>query len=98
MGDTTSKADSAGAGDNGWQVGAGTTAAQTAQVSVGNAGSGALGWTAASDQPWLFALDLPMELPPDTQRGRDMSLMRRRPVTELLRYRVRGMWNRLRGR
>lgn len=43
----------------------------------------------ASDQPWLFALDLPMELPPDTQRGRDMSLMRRRPVTELLRYRVR---------
>jgi len=43
----------AGPGQVGWQVAAGTTAAQTAQVSVGNAGSGALDWTATSDQPWL---------------------------------------------
>ncbi len=43
----------AGPGQVGWQVGVGTTAAQTAQVSVGNAGSGALDWIATSDQPWL---------------------------------------------
>jgi hypothetical protein len=43
----------AGPGQVGWQVGAETTAAQTAQVSIGNAGSGALDWTATSDQPWL---------------------------------------------
>ncbi|HEX9370699.1 MAG TPA: hypothetical protein VF897_06815, partial [Roseiflexaceae bacterium] len=43
----------AGPAQVGWQVAAGTTQAQTAQVSVGNAGSGALSWTASSDQPWL---------------------------------------------
>ena len=37
----------------GWQVSAGATQAQSAQVSIGNAGSGALSWTASSDQPWL---------------------------------------------
>ena len=44
---------SAGPGAIGWQVGDGETAAQTAQVSIGNTGSGALSWTASSDQPWL---------------------------------------------
>jgi len=43
----------------------------------------------ASDKPWLFALDLPVEIPPETLRGRDMSLMRRRPVTDLFRYHAR---------
>jgi transglutaminase-like putative cysteine protease len=48
----------------------------------------------ASGQPWMFALDLPLDIPSDTLpsdilRSRDMSLMRRRPVTNLLRYRVR---------
>jgi len=45
----------------------------------------------ASDKPWLFALDVPVEIPAETLRGRDMSLMRRRPVTELLRYRARSL-------
>src|SRR6185295_9343737 len=43
----------AGPGQVGGHVGAGTTQAQTADVSIGNAGSGALSWTASSDQPWL---------------------------------------------
>ena len=43
----------------------------------------------ASDKPWLFALDLPVEIPSDAVRGRDMSLMRRRPVTDLVRYHAR---------
>ena len=45
----------------------------------------------ASDKPWLFALDLPVEIPAETLRSRDMSLMRRRPVTDLFRYRARSM-------
>jgi hypothetical protein len=43
----------AGPAQVGWQVSAGATQAQSAQVSIGNAGSGALSWTASSDQPWL---------------------------------------------
>jgi Viral BACON domain len=43
----------AGPGQVGWHVGAGTTQAQTADITIGNAGSGALSWTASSDQPWL---------------------------------------------
>ena len=41
-----------------------------------------------SDKPWLFALDVPLDAPAETQRGSDLSLVRRRPVGELLRYRV----------
>ncbi|MGQ0604378.1 MAG: BACON domain-containing protein [Anaerolineales bacterium] len=36
-----------------WHLAPGTVAAQTADVSVSNAGSGNLTWTASSDQPWL---------------------------------------------
>jgi transglutaminase-like putative cysteine protease len=43
----------------------------------------------ANDQPWLFALDMPIDIPAETRRGHDMSLLRRRPVTDLLRYRMR---------
>ena len=43
----------AGPGQVGWHIGAGTTQAQTAQITIGNAGSAALSWTASSDQPWL---------------------------------------------
>jgi hypothetical protein len=43
----------AGPGQVSWQVAAGATQAQSAQVSIGNAGSGTLNWTASSDQPWL---------------------------------------------
>lgn len=43
----------AGPGQIGWQVEAGSTTAQTAQVSISNTGSGTLNWTASSDQPWL---------------------------------------------
>ncbi|WP_347259995.1 DUF3488 and transglutaminase-like domain-containing protein [Rudaea sp.] len=58
------------------------------------AGSGAIGYEVtleASDKPWLFALDVPVDIPAETLRGRDMSLVRRRPVTELLRYRARSV-------
>jgi transglutaminase-like putative cysteine protease len=41
-----------------------------------------------TDKPWLFALDLALDTPPETLRGSDMTLMRRRPVADLLRYRV----------
>ena len=41
-----------------------------------------------TDKPWLFALDLPLDAPTDALRGNDMTLMRRRPVSELLRYRA----------
>jgi hypothetical protein len=37
----------------GWQVPAGTTQLQTANVSISNGGSGSLDWTASSDQTWL---------------------------------------------
>lgn len=37
----------------GWQVPSGSTELQTVLVSVGNAGSGDLEWTAASDAAWL---------------------------------------------
>jgi len=56
------------------------------------AGSGTIGYEVtleASDKPWLFALDVPVDIPAETLRGRDMSLVRRRPVTELFRYRAR---------
>ena len=43
----------AGPGQVSWQVDGGATTAQTADISIGNSGSGALGWTATSDQPWL---------------------------------------------
>lgn len=36
-----------------WHLAPGTTALQAAEVSVSNAGSGSLTWTASSDQPWL---------------------------------------------
>jgi hypothetical protein len=36
----------------GWHIGAGD-GVQTAQLSIGNSGGGALGWQASSDQPWL---------------------------------------------
>jgi hypothetical protein len=37
----------------GWQVGAGSTQVQSAAISIGNAGSGTLDWTASSSAPWL---------------------------------------------
>jgi hypothetical protein len=43
----------AGPGQVSWHVAAGATQAQTAQISIGNAGSMTLNWTASSDQPWL---------------------------------------------
>jgi len=43
----------------------------------------------ATDKPWLFALDVPLDEPDDARRDRNMSLTRRRPVTELYRYRAR---------
>ncbi len=36
-----------------WQVAAGTTQAQTAQVTISNAGSGEIDWTASEDATWL---------------------------------------------
>ncbi|MBN8884858.1 MAG: DUF3488 domain-containing transglutaminase family protein [Rudaea sp.] len=42
-----------------------------------------------TDKTWLFALDLPVDIPLEMQRGNDMSVIRRRPVTELFRYRVK---------
>ncbi len=42
-----------------------------------------------TDKPWLFALDLPLEAPEGARRDRSMSLLRRNPVTELVRYRAR---------
>lgn len=36
-----------------WHLAPGTTAPQSVEVSVSNAGSGNLTWTASSDQPWL---------------------------------------------
>jgi hypothetical protein len=37
----------------GWQVGAGSTQVQSAPISIGNAGSGTLNWTASSSAAWL---------------------------------------------
>jgi hypothetical protein len=37
----------------GWQVGEGSTQVQSAAISIGNAGSGTLNWTASSSAPWL---------------------------------------------
>jgi hypothetical protein len=37
----------------GWQVGAGSTQVQSAPISIGNAGSGTLNWTASSSASWL---------------------------------------------
>ena len=39
--------------DVGWQVAAGSTTPQTAQLSIGNSGSGSLSWTAAENSSWL---------------------------------------------
>ncbi|MBI3968333.1 MAG: hypothetical protein HY329_22065, partial [Chloroflexi bacterium] len=44
---------SAGPTDINWHVAAGTTQLQTAMVQVTNPGTGALSYTATSDQPWL---------------------------------------------
>jgi hypothetical protein len=43
----------AGPGQVGWHITAGTTQAQTAEVTISNAGGGELDWTASSNQPWL---------------------------------------------
>jgi len=43
----------AGPAQIGWHIGAGTITVQTDQISIGNAGSGRLTWTASSDQSWL---------------------------------------------
>ena len=37
----------------GWHVAAGSTALQGGSLSISNLGTGDLGWTASSDQPWL---------------------------------------------
>jgi Viral BACON domain len=37
----------------GWQVGEGSTQVQSAPISIGNAGSGTLDWTASSSASWL---------------------------------------------
>ena len=40
----------------------------------------------ASDQPWLFALDLPATLPDNTSLTRDFRLIADKPVTDTLQY------------
>ena len=40
----------------------------------------------ASDQPWLFALDLPATLPDNTSLTRDFRLIAEKPVTDTLQY------------
>jgi len=42
----------------------------------------------ASDQPWLFALDLPATLPDNTSLTRDFRLIADKPVTDTLQYSV----------
>lgn len=37
----------------GWHIAMGESTAQTAQISINNAGSGSLNWQATSNQPWL---------------------------------------------
>lgn len=44
---------SAGPSPVSWHISADESAAQTADVSITNAGSGTLNWTATSNQPWL---------------------------------------------
>jgi YVTN family beta-propeller protein len=46
----------AGPGQVGWHVAEGETQVQTAELHVGNSGSGDLGFTAESDAPWLTVL------------------------------------------
>jgi len=41
-----------------------------------------------TDKPWLFVLDAPLSAPTDSIRAADMTILRRRPVTELFRYRA----------
>ncbi|MEP6939977.1 MAG: DUF3488 and transglutaminase-like domain-containing protein [Rudaea sp.] len=41
-----------------------------------------------NDKPWLFALDVPLAAPEGARRTAEFGLIRRAPVTELLRYRV----------
>jgi hypothetical protein len=43
----------AGPGQVGWHIAAGTTQAQTSQITISNAGGGELDWIASSNQPWL---------------------------------------------
>ncbi|MEP7356073.1 MAG: hypothetical protein ABI847_02400, partial [Anaerolineales bacterium] len=43
----------AGPAPLGWTFTAGATTPQTATLSIGNAGSGSLDWTASTDAPWL---------------------------------------------
>lgn len=45
----------------------------------------------ANDKPWLFALDAPLDAPADARRASDLSIVRGRPVSELLRYRVQSV-------
>jgi transglutaminase-like putative cysteine protease len=42
----------------------------------------------ASDQPWLFALDLPATLPDNTRLTRDFRLIADKPVTDTLQYSI----------
>ncbi|MGD8236611.1 MAG: DUF3488 and transglutaminase-like domain-containing protein [Chromatiales bacterium] len=42
----------------------------------------------ASDQPWLFALDLPATLPDNTSLTRDFRLIADKPITDTLQYSV----------
>ena len=42
----------------------------------------------ASDQPWLFALDLPATLPDNTSLTRDFRLIADEPVTDTLQYSI----------
>jgi transglutaminase-like putative cysteine protease len=41
------------------------------------------------NRPWLFALELPLTLPPDAFRATDFQLHARKPVRERLRYTLR---------
>lgn len=41
------------------------------------------------NRPWLFALELPLTLPPDAFRSTDFQLHARKPVRERLRYTLR---------
>ncbi len=46
-----------GPGQVDWGISVSVTAAQTAKLTINNAGSGDLNWTASSDQPWLKVSD-----------------------------------------
>ncbi|MGD8928049.1 MAG: DUF3488 and transglutaminase-like domain-containing protein [Lysobacterales bacterium] len=42
-----------------------------------------------NERKWLFALDYPIEAPPDTRLTSDFQLLRRDPVLQLMEYRIR---------